>query len=150
MKKTFILIICSVLSYTTYSQTAGPEELINTFFQEYTKNPSKAVEEIYATNPWTTRIKDGVESMKNQVSKYSVDFVGKYYGYELIAKKQFSESFILYSYMVKYDRQPMRFIFKLYKPNDKWTLYSFAIDANLDDEIEQAAKLYYLNLDKEK
>ena len=49
--------------------------------------------------------------------------------------------------MVKYDRQPMRFTFKLYKPNDKWILFSFKIDVDLDDELEQAAKLYYLNLD---
>ena len=97
-----------------------------------------------------TRIKDGIETVKQEVNKYTIDYVGKYYGYELITKKQFSESFILYSYMVKYNRQPMRFIFKFYKPNDKWTLFEFTIDSDLDDEIEQAAKLYYLNLDKDK
>jgi hypothetical protein len=87
--------------------------------------------------------------MKNEVNKYTVDYVGKYYGNELITKKQFSESFVLYSYVFKYDRQPIRFIFKFYKPNDKWMLYSMKIDRDLDDEIEQSAKLYYLNLDKE-
>jgi hypothetical protein len=56
---------------------------------------------------------------------------------------------MLYSYLVKYDRQPLRFIFKFYKPNDKWVLYSYALDDSLDDEIQEAAKLYYLNLDKE-
>ena len=149
MKKLFILTIVTFFSLTTFSQS-NPEDLINTFFKEYAKSPSKAVEDIYASNPWTARIKDGIETMKNEVNKYTVDYVGKYYGYELIVKKQLSESFILYSYMVKYDRQPMRFIFKLYKPNDKWTLYAFKIDSDLDDEIEQAAKLYYLNLDKDK
>ncbi|MFT3796506.1 hypothetical protein [Flavobacterium sp.] len=103
---------------------------------------------MYATNPWTSRIKDGIEQIKNEVGKYTIDYIGKYYGNELIAKKQFSESLILYSYLVKYDRQPMRFIFKLYKPNDKWTLYEFSIDSSIDEEIEQAAKLYNLDLDK--
>ncbi len=56
---------------------------------------------------------------------------------------------MLYSYLVKYDRQPLRFIFKFYKLNDKWVLYSYALDDSLDDEIQEAAKLYYLNLDKE-
>lgn len=149
MKKLFILATVTLFSFTAFGQS-NPEDIINTFFKEYAKTPSKAVEDIYATNPWTSRIKDGIETMKQEVNKYTVDYVGKYYGYELITKKQFSESFILYSYMVKYDRQPMRFIFKLYKPNDKWTLFSFKIDTDLDDEIEQAAKLYYLNLDKDK
>ena len=149
MKKLILLAFVIMFSLATFGQT-NPEALINTFFKEYSNSPSKAVEDIYATNPWTSRIKDGIESIKNEVNKYTIDYVGKYYGYELITKKQFSESLILYSYMVKYDRQPMRFIFKLYKPNDKWTLYSFAIDSELDVELEQAAKLYYLDLDKAK
>jgi hypothetical protein len=49
--------------------------------------------------------------------------------------------------MIKYDRQPIRFIFKLNKPNDKWILFSLKIDDSLDDEIEQAAKIYNLSLD---
>lgn len=149
MKKLIFITTLTLFSLTSFGQ-ANPEDLINTFFKEYSKNPGKAVEDIYATNPWTSRIKDGIETMKQEVNKYTVDYVGKYYGYELITKKHFSESFILYSYMVKYDRQPMRFIFKLYKPNAKWTLFAFKIDSDLDDEIEQAAKLYYLNLDKDK
>ena len=149
MKRIILISFVTLYSMTIFGQSS-PDELISTFFKEYAKMPSKAVENIYATNPWTSRIKDGIETMKNEVNKYTIEYVGKYYGYELITKKQFSESFILYSYMVKYDRQPMRFIFKCYKPNDKWTLYSFKIDSDLDDEIEQSAKLYYLNLDKVK
>jgi hypothetical protein len=144
-----VIIVLTCISLSVFGQ-ANPDDIINTFFKEYAKTPSKAVEDIYATNPWTARIKDGIEAMKQEVNKYTVDYVGKYYGYELITKKQLSESFILYSYMVKYDRQPMRFIFKLYKPNDRWTLFSLDIDSDLDDELEQAAKIYYLNLDKDK
>jgi len=149
MKK---LIFFAAVSFCTLrlSAQSSPEDLIRTFFNEYDKNPSKAVEDIYGTNIWTSRIKDGIETMKNEVNKYTIDYVGKYFGYELITQKHFAQSFILYSYMVKYDRQPMRFTFKLYKPNDKWTLFSFKIDSDLDDEIEQAAKLYYLDLDKNK
>nr|WP_294776280.1 hypothetical protein [uncultured Flavobacterium sp.] len=147
MKKIILIPILLLLTLPTFGQS-NPDELINNFFKEYSKTPSKAVEDIYATNPWTVRLRDGIETMKNEVSKYTIDYVGKYYGYELIIKKQFSESFILYSYMVKYDRQPMRFIFEFYKPNDKWTLFSLKIDSDLDTEIEESAKLYNVNLDK--
>lgn len=149
MKKLIILATVTLFSFTTFGQS-NPEDLINTFFKEYAKTPSKAIEDIYATNPWSSRIKDGIEAIKNEVNKCTVDYVGKYYGYELITKKQFSESLVLYSYMVKYDRMPMRFIFKFYKPNDKWTLNSFLVDTDLGEEIEQAAKLYYLDLNKDK
>ncbi len=146
MKKPFLASILILFSIITYAQS-NQEEILNKFFKEYAKNPSKAVDEIYLTNPWNSRIRDGIETMKQEVNKYTLDYVGKYYGYELITKKKLSESFILYSYMVKYDRQPMRFVFMLYKPLDKWALYSFTIDADIDEELDQAAKIYYLDLD---
>ena len=79
---------------------------------------------------------------------FNENYMGKYYGKELITTKKFAESFELYSYMIKYDRQPLRFIFKFYKSNNKWVLYSFALDDSLDTEIQEAAKLYNLQLDK--
>ena len=54
---------------------------------------------------------------------------------------------ILKSYLVKYDRQPIRFTFQFYKPNKEWRIHSFKYDGNIDDEIEEAAKLYYFKLD---
>ncbi len=149
MKKAIFISVAILFSFTSFAQSSS-DELIMKFFKEFPNNSGKAIDELYGTNPWTTRIKDAIDNLKKEVSGYTVDYVGKYYGYETIIKKQFSESFVLYSYMVKYDRQPMRFTFELYKPNDKWTLFSFKIDTELDDEIEQAAKLYYINLDKEK
>jgi len=147
MRKLLLLFLFFNMSLNTFAQ-ASPQEIINNFFKVYVNNTSKAIDDIYSTNPWTIRIKDAIESMKKEVNGYTTDYVGKYYGYEEITKKQFSESFVLYSYLVRYDRQPMRFTFEFYKPNDKWTLYAFKIDSELDDEIEQAAKLYYLDLDK--
>ncbi|MDN3672409.1 hypothetical protein QWY99_04980 [Flavobacterium branchiarum] len=145
MKNIFI-VIAILISQLSYTQVQS-DEMIKNFFIEYSKNPAKAVENIYKSSIWTSRLKDGIEDMKNEVQKYNIDYMGKYYGSELIVKKQLSNSFILYSYLVKYDRQPIRFIFKLYKPNDKWVLFSLKIDGALDEEIEEAAKIYNLNLD---
>lgn len=149
MKSLFLSALLVFGSLSSFAQSR-PEEMIEKFFKEYAKRPDKAVENIYATNPWTSRIRDGVESVKNEVNKYTPDYVGKYYGYEFITKKQLGESFIIYAYMVKYDRQPMRFIFEYYKPNEKWVLFAFKIDSQLDDEMEQAVNVNNLNLDREK
>jgi hypothetical protein len=145
MKKLLLILLISA-SGTLFAQS-NPQDLINTFFAAYEKDPGKAVKELYETNKWTERIKDDIDKIVGTVNGFTESYMGKYYGYEIITKKKFAESFVLYSYLVKYDRQPIRFIFKFYKPNDKWVLYSYEFDDKLDDEIQEAAKLYYLELD---
>lgn len=147
MKRSILITVFILSVFNVLGQDKG-EDIINIFFKQYETNPTKAVEDIFNTSPYNGRMRDGIDNIKNELSKLTIDYVGKYYGHELIVKKQLSGSFVLYSYLIKYDRQPLRFIFKMYKPNDKWMLYSFKYDSNLDDELEQAAKLYYLNLDK--
>jgi hypothetical protein len=145
MKKLVIILLFST-SGILFGQSS-PQDLINNFFATYEKDAGKAIKELYATNKWTERIMDDIEKVVNTVNGFTVDYIGEYYGYEIITTKKFSESFELHSYLVKYDRQPIRFIFKFYKPNDKWVLYAYALDDNIDEEIEQAAKLYYLDLE---
>lgn len=145
MKRTLILLTIFVSS-NIFAQLE-PERLIDTFFTTYEKDAGKAVKDLYATNVWTEEVKDDIENIIETVNGLTESYVGKYYGYEHIATKKFSDSFLLYSYLVKYDRQPFRFIFKFYKPNDRWMFFSYSFDTDLDDEIEEAAKLY--RLDKE-
>ena len=146
MKK-IILISIILISLTTKAQTS-PQILIDNFFETYKIDAGKAVKELYETNKWTERIKDDIEKIISAVNGFNENFMGKYYGKEIITTKKFAESFELYSYMVKYERQPIRFIFKFYKPINKWVLYSFAFNDSLDTEIQEAAKLYNLELDR--
>ena len=147
MKKLLLVLLISTTG-SLFAQNS-PQILIDNFFKTYENDAGKAVQELYATNEWTVRIKDDIDKIVATVNGFTESYMGKYYGYEIITKKKFAESFELYSYMVKYDRQPLRFIFKFYKPNDTWVLYSYAIDDSLDTEIQEAAKLYYLELDNE-
>jgi len=146
MKKLLFVLLIS-MSGNIFAQSS-PEDMISDFFTTYEKDAGKAVKNLYATNKWTDRIKDDIDKIIGTVNGFTESYMGKYYGYEIITTKKFSKSFELYSYLIKYDRQPIRFIFKFYKPNDKWVLYSYALDDTLDDEIQEAAKLYYLELDK--
>ncbi|WP_346855018.1 hypothetical protein [uncultured Draconibacterium sp.] len=146
MKKTILILSILVFTYSTFAQDT-PTELIEKFFTTYKNDAGKAVKDLYKTNKWTERIQDDIENVANKVDAFNESLMGKYYGYEIITSKKFAESFVLYSYLIKYDRQPLRFTFKFYKPNDKWILYAFQFDDSLDDEIEEAAKLYYLDLE---
>lgn len=143
LKKIIYLLLLSFFAQYSYAQD-NPETLVAKFFKEYPKGPAKAVENLYSTNPWVLRNRDAVDQLKGEIAKLTPDYVGKYYGYELIVKRQIASSFTLHSYLVRYDRQPIRFTFEFYKADDKWFLYSFQFDTNLDDELEESAKLQYL------
>ncbi len=146
MKKIILLILLSISG--NISAQKNPLEIINDFFTTYEKDAGKAVKELYATNPWTERKKDDIDQIISTVKGLTENFIGKYYGFEIITSKKISESFILYSYLVKYERQPLRFTFKFYKPNQKWVLFSYSLDDHLDAELEEAAKLQYLESNK--
>ena len=44
------------------------------------------------------------------------------------------------TYIVTYDRQPLRFEFQFFKVNDGWRVYSFSFDDDLDDELKVLAR----------
>tara|TARA_R110002051_G_scaffold3131_6_gene16864 strand:- start:15391 stop:15852 length:462 start_codon:yes stop_codon:yes gene_type:complete len=126
----------------------NPEIIIQDFFKNYeTKGASIAVEELYATNPWTSRIKDAINNVKTQLERFNEDLVGEYHGHEKLTIKKLGESYILYSYFIKFDRQFLRLTFQFYKPENEWRLASFKFDDSFGEEMEEAAKLYYLELD---
>jgi len=149
MKYTKLLLTLILVSiYTFKSNAQNGQDIIDQFFTNFeTKGASIAVDELYKTNPWTTRIQDAINNVKTQLERYDENLVGKYYGYEHIVTKKLANSYVLHSYFVKFDRQPIRFTFQFYKPAEEWRLYSFQFDDNYDDEIEEAAKMYYLDLD---
>jgi hypothetical protein len=54
-----------------------------------------------------------------------------------------ADCFSIQTYLLKYDRQPLRLTFKLYKPGDKWIMYSFSYDDTLDEDLEKALNWRY-------
>ncbi|WP_211217400.1 hypothetical protein [Neolewinella persica] len=141
---TFTMLIGSV------SAQSSPNELSEQFFKTYVeKGSSEALDELYSTNSWINKSQDAVLKLKNQIEGLNEDYVGKYYGYELITEKKISDSYVLRSYLVKFDRQPIRYTFQFYKPNATWKIYSFQYDGNISSELEEAAKVYFI-IDEQK
>ena len=142
--KLFTLLIVTVLSTNILKAQTTTEEITTEFFKTYEKSPQKAVDYVFETNKWMIdRNKDGIENVKTQLTSF-LGLVGDYYGYEKITEKSVGESYKLVSYMIKYDRQPVRFTFVFYKPKDKWQVQNFQYDDNLDDELEESGKVYRL------
>lgn len=141
---TVSLLFPAILAYTQDT----PEQIIEKFFQDYEEGaPATALDNLYANLPWSDRIQDDIEKLKMQFTGLQ-SLVGAYIGYDLITQKSMADRLSIYSYLVRFERQPVRFVFEFYRPKDKWGLYGFSYDDNLDEELEEVIKLQYLYLDK--
>jgi hypothetical protein len=103
---------------------------------------------IFGTNKWMEGSKDQIEGVKFKLNT-TVKSMGEYFGYELISKKTVGDKLTFYSYLIKYDMQPIRFKFLLYNPNGIWRVQNFSFDDKLKEELEEGAKVHRLkeNLD---
>jgi len=140
----FLAVLVFCLSLLFSSAQTSIDEITTEFFSLYSKSPQKAIDYAFSSNKWMMdRKKDAVESIKRKVAG-DIELLGKYYGYEKITSKSIGDSFVLVSFMVKYDRQPIRFTFVFYMPDNKWQLQNFKYDVALDEELEEAARAYRL------
>ncbi len=144
MKYLFLFVCC--LSFSSFAQAQStPEQIIDKFFQELvSEKPDKVIDDFYVHMPWVTNIKDEIAKLKTNF-KSLPDYFGKFCGQALITKKEIGGgALVVYTYLVKYERQPVRFVFKFYKPKDTWLAYGFSYDMGLDDELDQSVKLQNL------
>ena len=134
-------IVAVLFSGLSYGQST--EKVTEVFFNAYKENPTKAYGNLFENNKWMKDKKSDIETIKIKLADF-ISGLGEYYGYELITEKSVGESYILKSFLIKYERQPVRFTFLLYKPNDNWQIQNFTYDTNISDEVEEAAKAYRL------
>ena len=144
-----ILTYLFALAFATgLSAQDTPEDIVTAFFSTLqTENSDAALDQLYATNPWMSMNMESIQSLKDKMAGLTEDFVGTMHGYDLIVEKSLTDRYRLLSYLARYDRQPIRFTFQFYRPADTWKIYSFKYDGSLDDELEEAAKMYYLDLE---
>ena len=143
-KPKHLLVIVFIFSkLSTFGQTETIEKITETFFKTYKQSPTKAYADLFVDNKWMKDKKSDIETVKIKLNDF-LSGLGDYYGYELITEKSAGESYILKSFLIKYERQPIRFTFLLYRPNAKWQIQNFTYDTNIDDELGEAAKAYRL------
>ena len=79
------------------------------------------ISRIKALKKGGSTLKSTINNMKSQLNS-AESVLGKYYGYELIEIEKTGKSLIGYSYLVKYERNPMTFVMVYYKLDKFWTL----------------------------
>lgn len=124
---------------TAAPATKGAASYIETFFKKYKMSSDSAIDYIFGTNKLFTN-QAQINLLKSKLDSLQISF-GKYMGRELIAQKNASNSLVIYSYLVKHENQPIRFIFMFYKPQHDWELYRFNYDDAMDMELMEAVKI---------
>jgi len=138
------IVSCREKSQNVPDKNPELENLASLFFEKYRNNsPGEAVDFIFSKNQGVT--KDQLLNVKDKLSSFS-NLAGAYNGYELITTQYATKSLILMSYLVKHEIQPYRIIFIFYKPKNEWKIYKFKIDDQLDAELEDSGKVYFLQV----
>ena len=141
--KILLCFLLSALAYSSFAQNS-PEEIINKFFDLYKKAGSdEALDYIFSTNKYSGDSQEAINNLKENLRK-TVSFHGSFRGYELLSRKSAGQSFVMLTFLVKHDRDPLTFRIVLYKPIDKWQVQNFKFDNKMDDELEEASKGYRL------
>lgn len=122
----FLLFTGSSINNFAFSQ-AEVEGIVESFFDKYEQSNSDAIDYLFSTNEWMEGNKDGINQIKIQLRNF-LELVGEYHGYEKVSEILKGESLTQLTYFVKYDRQPIRFIFVFYNPNNEWRIQNFLFD----------------------
>lgn len=140
-----LLCICAV---SVKAQEHSPADISKKFFELYATKPMDAIDQLFGDVKKNKQVSDDITAIKKNL-KVTIDQDGEYNGYELITEKGVGNNLKLLSYMVKYDKQPVRFIFIYYKPKDAWKIYTFQFNTNMDDELTNAADVDQLKENKQ-
>jgi hypothetical protein len=139
---TIILILIAFFSAkidTVFAQDR-PELITEHFFDLFqVKGSDAAFDYAWSTNKWLSSDTTSTKEKKNQFKK-GIALLGQYFGYEMITKVNLTESYTLMNYMLKFDRQPLKITFILYKPYQSWQILEMKFDVKLDDDIESMIK----------
>ena len=122
-----LLLLSSGVSANNY------QEEVDKFFELY------AVDSIYASNKYVSSIPDQVKQIKTQLSSLD-DLVGEINFINKVSDYKVGELFVHVTYLVTYDRQPIRFEFQFFKVKEGWRIYSMSFDDNIDEDIKELAR----------
>ncbi len=136
----FLLMIVVITPVNAGDVVGDYHEKIDTFFSKIKDGKTEeAIDFIYSDNPWVSKKPEVIENTKNVMLNFD-KMVGKYQSHEKLIEKIVANRFAHLYYFVAYERQPFAFIFKYYKPRDKWMIFGFEVRPNIDDEIAEIAK----------
>jgi hypothetical protein len=143
LKNIFLIVVITVFTLSVNScitrvsdKKIGKDKLVENFFETYKVMPERAIRDVYKNSKWLSANIKQADTACAQLSSI-INQLGNYSGHEIIKSIKVGESYKMISTLGKYERQPIRFNFVMYKPQDKWQIQSFNFDLNIESELEQ-------------
>ncbi|CAN5122191.1 hypothetical protein BH09BAC3_BH09BAC3_29900 [soil metagenome] len=144
----FITVAASAQATTSTVQTTSSDngqELLDRFFDLYkNKGYDMALKYALITNKWISPTGNEMDNIIIKLEK-EIKNMGDYLGYEELKSNKIGSRYRIVSYLVYYQRDPVRFTFALYKSGDGWEITDCQYDFKFDKEIEESIKLIGAN-----
>ncbi len=133
MKK-LIIAICfiSIAGIVQVQAQKNPEDILDVFFDTFKTDMNKAIDYLFSTNELIAPNQEGIKSIKERLD-VSRKLLGNYYGHELMKLEHAGDSYLRYTFLLRYDRQPVKIIIVLYKPNETWKVQNLNFEDKMDD-----------------
>ncbi|MGD9953839.1 MAG: hypothetical protein AB7S87_14780 [Burkholderiales bacterium] len=129
----FLSLLPGVASAETYDGI--PER----FFALLAQGKSaEAIDKVYATNAWVMKNTDQITNLKGELAKLG-GLLGKYAYHELLVEAKAGSRYAHLVYVVGYERQPLRFELRLYRPSGEWRFQGLSFDAKLVEDVDKSA-----------
>ena len=137
-----LLTFLFLIPFTELYSQVSPQEMTRRFFDVYKQGDTdKAIDYLFSNSPYVKDIQEGLEDIKRKLKK-SIGQAGQYYGADLLISRTAGSNLIMFTYLVRHDREPFVFNIMFYKPNGKWQMQNFKYGNSIDDELEEASKAY--------
>lgn len=122
----------------------SPEDICKAFFTKYKlQNSDSALSYLFKTNRFANSYLEQTDNLKLQLSHVASE-CGMYFSNELVTTKTAGKSVVMLTFVVIHEVQPLIFRFSFYKPQDIWQILDFKFTTKVEDELEEASRLYHL------
>lgn len=137
----FVIVFFTLINMCcTSGDSDENKEIIESFFEKLENNESdQAVDLLFSTNKWISTDDEQIVAIKSQL-RNTVNQLGKFNSYESINKTSINDNLIQYSFLAKYDRQPLRFTMVFYRASKEWQVQNFHYDYDFIDELKNIGK----------
>ena len=128
--------------------SARYQEIIDSFFSQVKMGKyQEAIDYVYSDNPWLTAKSDEMQQLKSRFVGLP-NLLGNYLDHELLVQEDAADRLVHLKYFVAFERSPISFTFEFYRSKDRWVFYSFSYADDVDDWLEERAKIefYYKEL----
>lgn len=113
------------------------QEQIDRFFAGLAEGEyAETFVKLYAGNPWLEA--EDLDKVRQQFDSLP-EIVGTLHHHELMAEQHVTDRFVYLWYVAHFDRSPLSFYFKFYKPEGAWRFYSFEYKDDLGQVARDAA-----------